>query len=101
MKGSYGLIPTMDAAILRTLPDAGSLHGGIRPNARQVKAITRDLSASGLTGAVIGARLRVARHHGFVEMVRVTPTNLGAGWQVTQKGRDFIAQVDAGTYEEE
>ena len=79
----------LDVAILRLLPEEGSKLGyhHIAATAKALKSVlfARDPT---VTSAAINGRLRTLKAVGLVMSVRVLPAGGGAGWQVTQRGRD-------------
>lgn len=92
---NHVLIPELDAAILKTLPTQGS-KVGLKPSARQVKHIAKDLREHELSSATISGRLGALKAHGFAVGIVVPPVSNGKGWQVTPAGMEFIRRVDAG-----
>lgn len=87
----YTLIPEVDRAILRRLPDEGA-RLGVRPIGKQVRALSQDLVDVGLTSAEIAGRLKTLMALGYVVKVAVQPVSHGKGYQATPTGRAYAEE---------
>jgi DNA-binding HxlR family transcriptional regulator len=93
--GIYYPVLPLDVLILKLLPKEGSMFMNVYPEGASIKDIQRQVGEGRLSTSMISTRLRVMHLFGYCEAVTI-PRAHTAGWQVTPKGEQFIAEQEGG-----
>jgi hypothetical protein len=88
--------PTLiDLAILKQLPPEGSALGlhMIGATVPAIVAVLRkEYGDDQITSGITGGRLNSMKVMGHVIAVKLIPVSQGLGWQITEKGRQLLAE---------
>jgi hypothetical protein len=84
----------MDLAILEQLPLEGSALGLHQLGATVpvlVETLKKKYGDDSLTSSMVGGRMTSLKFMGYAAAITLVPVNQGTGWQITEKGKQLLA----------
>jgi hypothetical protein len=80
----------VDLALLKMLPKEGSKIGRYKDKALPARELHRRLGDPDITPSQVSGRISSLRQLGLITDVRIFPTSVGRGWQITKEGEGVL-----------